>query len=134
MNSANSDVVWTPSSVQHFKHLERLHSRFNSPPSSTEFLACMTLAERRWYHAAIQVYRVLHKLSPSYLNATFHYAVDITSRTGQNLYCLFVPRVRTTLAKHSFYFRGTQIWNPLNPTLYTTRKLEQFKSVYQSLC
>jgi len=24
------DVVWTPSSVQHFKHLERLHSKFNS--------------------------------------------------------------------------------------------------------
>jgi len=48
------------------------------------------------------VYRVLHKLSPSYLNETFHYAVDITSRTGWNLYCLFVPRVQTTLAKHSF--------------------------------
>ena len=54
-----------------------------------------------------------------------------TSHTGQNLYCLFVPRVQTTLAKHSFYFWGTQIWNSLNPILYT-RKLEQFKSVYQS--
>ena len=130
------DVVWTPSSVQHFKHLERLRSRFNSPPSSINFSACLTLAERRRYHAAIQVYRVLHKLSPSYLNATFHYAaaVDITLHTSRNLYHLFVPRVRTTLAKHSFYFRGTQIWNSLNPTLYTTRKLEQFKSVYQSLC
>ena len=128
------DVVWTPSSAQHFKCLERLHSRFNSPPSGDDFSACMTLAERRRYHAAIQVYRVLHKLSPSYLNATFYYAVDITSCTGWNLYHLFVPRVRTTLAKHSFYFRGTQIWNSLNPTLYTTRKLEQFKLVYQSLC
>ena len=56
---------------------------------STDFSACMTLAERRQYHAAIQVYRVLHKLSPSYLNAKFHHAVDITSRTGQNLYHLF---------------------------------------------
>ena len=28
------DLVWTPSSVQHFKCLERLYSRFNSPPSS----------------------------------------------------------------------------------------------------
>ena len=99
---------------------------------STDFSACMTLAERRRYRAAIQVYRVLHKLSPSYVNATFHYAVDITSRTGRNLYRLFVPRVQTTLAKHSFCFRGTQIWNSLNPTLYTTRKLKQFKSVYQS--
>ena len=86
------------------------------------------------FHAVIQVYRVLHKLSPSYLHDTFRYAVDITSHTGRrNLYRLFVPRVRTTLAKHSFYFRGTQIWNSLNPILYATRKLEQFKSVYQSL-
>ena len=127
------DVVWTPSFVQHFKHLERLHSKFNSPPSSTDFLVHVTLTERRQLHAAIQVYRVLHKLSPSYLHDTFHYTVDITSHTGQNLYCLFVPRVRTTLAKHSFYFRGTQIWNSLNPILYATRKLEQFISVYQSL-
>ena len=101
------DMVWTPSSVQHFKRLERLHSRFNSPPSSIDFSACLTLTERRQYHAAIQVYRVLHKLSPSYLNATFHYVVDITSCTGWNFYHLFVPRMRTTLAKHSFYFRGT---------------------------
>ena len=87
------DVVWTLSSVQHFKRLERLHSRFNSPSSSTDFSACLTLAERSWYHAAVLVYRVLHKLSPSCLNATFHYAVDITSRTGWNLYRLLVPRV-----------------------------------------
>ena len=126
------DVVWTPSSVQHFKHLERLHSKFNSPPSSTDFSVRVTLTERRWFHAAIQVY-IYRVLSPSYLHDTFHYAVDITSHTGRNLYRLFVPRVRTTLAKHSFYFRGTQIWISLNPILYATRKLEQFKSVYQSL-
>jgi len=93
---------------------------------------CVTLTERRRFHAAVQVFKVLHKLLPSYMNDTFHYAVDITSRTGQNFYHLFVPRVRTTLAKHSFYFWGMQIWNSLNPILYTTRKLEQFKSFYQS--
>ena len=53
--------------------------------------------------------------------------IYITTSTGRNLYHLFVPRVWTTLAKHSFYFGGTQIWNSLNPTLYTRRKLEQFK-------
>ena len=131
--AAYCNVVWTPSSVQHFKHLERLHSKFNSPSSSTDLSVCVTLTERRQFHAAIQVYRVLHKLLPSYLNDTFHYAVDITSRIRWNPYRLFVPRVRTSLAKHSVYFWGTQIWNTLNPILYTTRKLKQFKSVYQSL-
>ena len=116
------DVVWTPSSVQHFKHLERLHSKFNSPPSSTDFSVCVTLIERRRFHAAIQVYRVLHKLSPSYLHNTFHYAVDITSHTGRNLYRLFIPRVRTTLAKHSFYFRGMQIWKSIESYFVCNKK------------
>ena len=40
------DVVWTPSSVQHFKHLERLHSKFNSPPSSTDFSVAMCDSDR----------------------------------------------------------------------------------------
>ena len=37
------DVVWTPSSVQHFKCLERLHlhSKFNSPTSSTDYSVCV---------------------------------------------------------------------------------------------
>ena len=39
------DVVRKPSSVQHFKHLERLHSKFNSPPSSTNLSVCVTLTE-----------------------------------------------------------------------------------------
>ena len=56
---------------------------------------------------------VLHKLLPLYVNDTFHYAVEITSRTGWKVYHFFVPRVQTTLAKHSFYL--TQIWNLLNP-------------------
>ena len=39
------DVVWAPSSVQHFKRLERLRSRFNSLPFCTDFSACLTLVE-----------------------------------------------------------------------------------------
>ena len=54
-------------------------------------LQCKTYWRR--FHAAVQVYKVLHKFSPSYLNGTFHYDVDITLRTGQNLYRLFVPRL-----------------------------------------
>ena len=71
--------------------------------------------------------------APSYLHDSFHYAVDITSRAAQNAHRLFVPRVRTTMAKNSFYFSGTQIWNSLNPTLYTARKLANFKLLYKSL-
>ena len=42
-------------------------------------------------------------VSLSLVNIAFHYAVDITLCTGRSLYCLFVPRVQTTLAKYSFF-------------------------------
>ena len=51
------DVVWTPSSVQHFKRLERLHSKFNSPFSRTDPTVCVTLTERRHFQTAIQIYK-----------------------------------------------------------------------------
>jgi len=106
------DVVWTPSSTTHFKQLERLDARFFNLCSTTCSSVSITLTELRLYHAAIQVYRTLHKLSPPYLHDSFHCAVDITSRAARNAHRLFVPRVRTTMAKNSFYFRGTQIWYP----------------------
>jgi len=119
-------VMWTPSFVQHFKRLERLHSKFNSPFSRTNPTVCVTLTE-------IQIYKVLHHLSPPYLHGTFHYAVDITGHASWNIHHLFVLRVQTTLVKYSFYFPGSQLWNTLNPVLYEARKLEQFKTVYKTL-
>ena len=70
-------------------------------------------------------------ISSSYLNDTFHYTVDTNSRVIRNTH-LFVPKVKTTLAMN-FYFRGKQIWNSLNPTLYEVRKLADFKSIYKAL-
>ena len=101
--------------------------------SNTEPFLHVSLTERRRYHVAVQVYRILHKLSSPYLCDTFHYTVDVTSYTGRNPHRLFVPRVRTNLGKGSLYFRGTQIWNSLNPLLYVTGKLEHFKTLYKSL-
>ena len=87
------DAVWTPSSMVHFKHLERLHSRFCAKSmlsSNTEPFLRVSLTECRQYLVAVQVYRILHKLSPPYLCDTFHYTVDVTSHTGQNPHQSFV--------------------------------------------
>jgi len=51
----------------------------------------LTLAEHRRFHTSTQIYRILHKLSPSYLDSTFSYAVSITDRTGRNAHRLYVP-------------------------------------------
>jgi len=74
----------------------------------------------------------MHKISQSYLHNTFHYAAEITGRDARNEHHLFVPRVRTSLAKNSFYFRGTKIWT-LDTTLYAAKKLTNFKFLYKSL-
>ena len=102
------DAVWTPSSTIHFKLLERLHIKFSNLWSTAYNSMSIALTERQCYLTAIQVFRTLHKISPSYVHNTFYYTVDITSRVACNAHHLFVPRVRTTLAKNSYYYRGTQ--------------------------
>ena len=122
------DVVWTPSSTTHFKRLKRLHARFSNLCPTTCSSVSITLTEQRRYHAATQVYRALHILSPLYLHDSFHYAVKITSCSRRNVHRLFVPKVRTTIAKNSFYFHGTQIWNSLDPILGNWIALKYYKN------
>jgi len=126
------DVVWSPSSVQYFKRFERIHSKFCSSVSTTHSYFCCTLAERRRFHTATIVYRTLQKLAPSYLRDSFQYAATVTSHIGRNSHRLFVPQVRTSFGKDSFYYKGTQIWNSLNVSIYAATTLAQFKHLYKS--
>jgi len=77
---------------------------YTPPPA----LSSVSIILTEWwqYHAAIQVYKTLYKLSPLYLHDFFHYAADITSSAIRNAHCLFVPIVRTVIAKKQFYFHG----------------------------
>ena len=125
------DVVWSPSSVQYFKRFERIHSKFCSLIPATQSFLCHTLAERRRFHTAIIVYKILHQLSPAYLRATFNYTTTVTSHVGRNSHRLFAPRIRTTYGKNNLYYKGTQIWNSLNASLYAAATLGQFKHLYK---
>ena len=84
-------LLWCPTNVGHLKRLERLHSRFSAVDSASSSVFKLTLAERRRFHTATQIYRILHKLSPSYLHSTFSYAVSITGRTGRNVHHMSLP-------------------------------------------
>ena len=64
------DIVGTPSSTIHFKQLERLRAKFSNLRSTACSSMSITLTERRRYHTAMQVYRTLHRISPSYLHDT----------------------------------------------------------------
>ena len=96
------DIVWSPSSVQFFKRLEHVHSKFCSLLSATQGFFHCTLVECRRFHTAIMVYKILHHLSPIYLQDTFKYTTTVTSHVGRNSYCLlcreFGPLMARTLS------------------------------------
>ena len=120
-------IIWTPCS----KKLERIHSQFCTLLSDLQGSLHHTLTECRRFHTAIVVYRTLHQLSPDYLRNIFRYTIAVTSHTGRNIHRPFVPRVRTTYGKTSLYFKGTQVWNALDASLYTAATLGQFKHMYK---
>ena len=97
----------------------------------TRFFHC-TLVERRRFHIAIMVYKILHLLSPTYLQDTFKYTTTVTSHVGRNSHRLFVLRVRTTYGKNSLFYIGMQVWNSLHASFYTAATLGQFKHLYKS--
>ena len=99
--------------MNQLKIMERLHSKFTLSVSHKEKLStcfCYTLLERRRFHSLIQIYKVLHRISPPYLLHLFHYAKDVTTRQGRNPHCLFVPSGRTNYGKSSLRFRETSLW------------------------
>ena len=125
------DTVWFPSNSTDTRHHERHHSRFTaSIPSSDCFNLHSSLSERRVYHMALQVFKIVNNISPSYLHHTFSFAVDVTGCSGKNQHRLFVPRVRTNFGKRSLAYRGTAIWNRLPPALYSAKTVSAFKKLY----
>ena len=73
--------------------LERIHFKFLSllPPSNASDLN-ITLAEYQTYCMTIQVFKILHNVSPTYLQGLFFYTSNVTGHIGRRLY---VPGIRT---------------------------------------
>ena len=90
------NTVWSPSNSTDTRHLERLHSKFTSSvPSSGNSNLYLSLSERCVFHTALQVLKIVNKISPPYLHNIFLFAVDITGCSGRNQQRLFVSKVRT---------------------------------------
>ena len=127
------DIVWSPCSAFYIRRLERVHSQFvSSLPSSTSavFDLKLSLAERRTYHTAVKVFKILHEIVPPYLHGMFQYASAVSGHVWRNPLRLFVPGIRTNYGRRSLWFRSTTIWNSLSPTVIAARTLAKFKSLY----
>ena len=137
------DVAWSPGALKQVDKLERvqkLAARIVLGAPSTartvelyKTLNWSTLDQRRRYHTATYVFKVLNGLSPPYLQNTFELSVHKTKRCLRNSYRIYIPFVRTTIAKNSFYYQGAALWNSLDQSLYSSTTLATFKSRYSSL-
>lgn len=113
------DVVQVPTNVDNLKRLERLHSRFSSFDSSSSVFD-LTLAEHRRFHTAIQIYKILSQLSPSYLYSTFRFAISVKDHAGRNVHYLYVPAMHLNYGKQSLYHHGATIWISLPSSVIET--------------
>ena len=99
--------------------MERLHSRFlRQIPDCNSFVK-VTLTERRRFHTAVQVFKVLYQLCPGYLKDWFVFAEAYTGHSGRNKCRLFIPQINTSIGKNGFFYRGAVIWNSLSPVLFS---------------
>ena len=99
------DAVWSPSNIRCICRLERIHSKFLSLlPSSNASDLNMTLAECRTHHTAIQVFKILHNFSPTYLQGLFSYTSNVTGHIGRNPHRLYIPGIRTNYFKRSLHY------------------------------
>ena len=113
--------------------MERIHARFVSYKCNDVGFAKVTLAERRYFHTIVQVYKILNHLVPAYLQNTFMFTRDLTGFVGRNSHHLYIPRMWTTYGQKSLFYRGAVAWNNLNQTLYSITSLETFKLSYKLL-
>ena len=115
------DTVWSPSNSADTRCLERLHYKFTSSVPSSDYLH-LSLSERRGFHTALQVFKIVNKISPPYLHNIFSFAVDIT---GCKDYLFLELELIMVLA-----YRGAAIWNRLPSALYSAKSVPIFKKLY----
>ena len=81
---------------------------------------------------AIEVYKILNKKSPMYLNDLFVYKESRYS-FNRKTNTVELPQVRITYhGLHSFRFAGATLWNELLIELRNVSSLSQFKSLINS--
>ena len=123
------DVVWAPTTAKQTRRLERFHSKYTSFCTDS-FISRYSLTERRQYHTILQLYKILHKMTPVYLHHMFSCTNSVTGRVGRNAHHLFVPQIHTNFGRRSLFYRGATLWNALSPALYDAASYTQFKSNY----
>ena len=111
-----------------------LNTSFDSPSDPLfKKLKWLTFPQRIMYHKAIQVYKSLNNLSPSYMFSLFN-----NNKTDHNLRSvsngdLLPPKFRLNCYKNSLSYSGSTIWNSIPFNIRKSSTLQEFKSKLYNL-
>jgi len=74
----------------------------------------------------IEIFKIIHKIGPSYLQELFARKVDVHNFRGS--FRVTMPKFRTIqLGKHSLRYEGAQMWNQLDDDIKRAINLKVFR-------
>ena len=127
-------IVWHFCNKEDSNRIEKIYERgirlvyqdFDSSYSDLLIKANLPSLElKRQRTLAIEVYKALNDLSPSYICNLFNVSNTVTRGNDTNI---FLPRVNKTFSGlHSFRYEGVKIWNELPDGIKTSPTLSSFK-------
>ena len=113
-----SDTVWNCCGKVNSDNLEKLHRRAahlivrnQCSDAALQSLAMESLENRRKKHVYRSVTKCMIGKFPQFFINYFNYNREITGRQTRQSNLLHLPRVRTEVAKKSFFYSGAQIFD-----------------------
>ena len=125
-----ADNVWSSSSDKYLDRLQKLQNRagriilkinrqsYISNQQLHDILKWDTLSLRRTKHMHVMMFKILHGLTPNYINENVSFRVTRYSLRSQ--FNLALPKPRTNYCKRTFVYRGSVLYNVL-PLAFNTQ-------------
>ena len=92
------------------------------------------LADRRFEHTCIMVFKCLTGLAPTYLSATFQHNSRIHTYNTRQTTKLHPPSYTTTCGQKTFAYTGTSQYNKLADNIRNITTLKGFKTALKNTC
>ena len=106
--------------------------KFDHITPTLKQLKILPVSDLLYIRDAVQMYKCMNNLAPSYLSQLFTKRSQTHSFLTRNRDSLQLPRCRTALAQQSFVFRGVTIWNSLPEELRNCSSIVSFKHQLKS--
>ena len=114
------DTVWNCCNVEDEEKLEKIQRRaarvvmkVGRSHGALNDLQWETLKNRREQHVFKLVKKCVKGTGPQFLTNYFSFNRQVKVRTTRQSNLLYLPKVRTEMAKKSFHYNGVQIFNRL---------------------